>query len=527
MTLNSYPFPAILHSKGFALIGSFVLLMLAANPATAQNGNDALRFTQRFPGTSAVSVGIAGTGVAGVADPSALVLNPAGLGFAGRSSISGSLSSFNIQDDSFYRLDGSSFPGSADLTTTGVGHLASIYKVPTSQGSLVLGISFSQVTTYERDLFFEGENGLNSITDFFMPLQDEFELTEEGTDVFTEFFRTPSFIAFETFAIDFDQGLFDDDDPIPFLPAVSAGTVLQSGFVTEEGRMSEINFGAAMEAAEGVMIGASLNIPIASYTFTRVFEEEDIFNDNDGSNGTTDFDYLRYTESFHSDMVGINGRLGLSARVSPQMRLGFTIETPTSLSIEDEFFTVLRTEFDNGDLFIYGDQPDEDAGTGIFEYTLTTPWRLGAGVSYRSGSFTLMADAEWVDWSQMKFSHTNNSFADENRSIQEQFDAVLNARFGATFETGDFIIRGGFAIYPDPHNNLFSQAGDGSAVDRERQYFSLGAGYRISNMLRADVGWIQEQFDDAYSPYTEVANAPVVAEEVIRNRVQIGFTVRI
>jgi hypothetical protein len=117
-----------------------------------------------------------------------------------------------------------------------------------------------------------------------MPLQGEFELTEDGTDVFTEFFRTPSFIAFETFAIDFDQGLFDDDDPIPFLPAVSTGTVLQSGFVTEEGRMSEINFGAAMEAAEGVMIGASLNIPVASYTFTRVFEEEDIFNDNDGSN---------------------------------------------------------------------------------------------------------------------------------------------------------------------------------------------------------------------------------------------------
>ena len=67
-------------------------------------------------------------------------------------------------------------------------------------------------------------------------------------------------------------------------------------------------------------------------------------------------------------------------------------------------------------------------------------------------------------------------------------------------------------------------AADGAVVDRERQYFSLGLGYRISNTLRADAGWMQEQFNDVYSPYTEVANAPIVDEEVIRNRFQIGFT---
>ncbi|GMQ82954.1 MAG: outer membrane protein transport protein [Rhodothermia bacterium] len=523
MTLKTYAFPSYVKSIGFALIGCFAFLA----PATAQNGNDALRFSQRFPGTTAASVGISGTGIAGVADPSALILNPAGLGFARTSSISGSFSSFEIQDDSFYQMDGSSFPGTSELTSSGVGNFATLYKIPTSQGSLVLGASFSQITTYERNLFFEGENGLNSITDFFMPLQDEFELNEEGDDLFPEFFRTPSFIAFETFAIDFDQGLFEDNNPIPFLPAVSTGTVAQSGSVTEEGRMNELNIGGAMEAAKGVMIGASINIPFARYTFTRIFKEEDIFDDNDGSGGTTDFDYLEYSESFQSDMVGINARLGLSAKVSPQMRLGFTIETPTELTIDEDFDTVLRTEFDNGDVFTYGDQADENEGSGRFEYTLTTPWRVGAGVSFRSGSFTLMADAEWVDWSQMEFSSDNGTFFEENRSIREQFDGVLNTRIGATYEAGDFILRGGFAVYPDPQDRRFAQAADGTVVDRERQYFSLGLGYRISTTLRADAGWMQEQFDDVYSPYTEVANAPIVAEEVIRNRFQIGFTYRL
>ena len=85
-------------------------------------------------------------------------------------------------------------------------------------------------------------------------------------------------------------------------------------------------------------------------------------------------------------------------------------------------------------------------------------------------------------------------------------------------------------VVPPPANargELCPAAPRRSEVDRERQYFSLGLGYKISNTMRADVGWMQEQFDDVYSPYIEVANAPIVDEEVIRNRFQIGLTYRL
>jgi len=504
----------------------FVLVaMLVFSPiAIAQTGDDALRFTQRFPGQTAASIGLAGTGIAGVGDASALILNPAGLGLARESAISGSFSSFDVSDESFFLLPGSSFPGESDVTNTGVGSLSAIYKVPTTRGSLVLSIAFNQVSTYERNLFFEGENDRNSITDFFMPFSDEFELVDDGVEIFPDFFRTQSFIAFETFAIDFNQGLFDDGDPVPFLPAVSAGTIAQIGSVVEEGRMNELNFGGAFEAAKDIFVGASVNIPFARYTFTRTFEEDDIFDDNDGQNGTTDFDYLSYEETFQSDMVGINARLGLSAKVSPQIRIGATIETPTIMAVEDEFETILFTEFDNGDSFRYGGAVNEDEGSGFFEYDITTPWRLGAGASYRSSGLTLLADVEVVDWSQLELDSEDVSFASENRDIKRQFDAVVNTRLAASFVTGDFIIRGGIALYPDPHDKSFAETIDGSVVDKERKFFSLGLGYRISRELRADVGWIQERFDDVYLPYSEVADAPVVQEEITRNRFQIGVT---
>lgn len=503
----------------FVLVGMLVIAPIAL----AQTGDDALRFTQRFPGYTASSIGLAGTGIAGVADPSALILNPAGLGLFRASSISGSFSSSEVTDESFYRVPGASFPGESDVTNTGVGSLSAIYKVPTSRGSLVLAIAFNQITTYERNLFFDGENDRNSITDYFMPLPGEFEFIEDGDDFYPDFFRTPSFIAFETFAIDFDQGLFDDGDPVPFLPAVSAGTVAQIGSVVEEGRMNELNFGGAFEASKDIFVGASVNIPFAQYTFTRTFEEDDIFNDNDGENGTTDFSYLSYEETFESDMVGINARLGLSAKVSPQIRVGATIETPTIIAVDEKYHTVLFTEFDNGDAFEYGDELAEDAGTGFFEYDITTPWRLGVGASYRSAGLTLLADVEVVDWSQLELDSKDVSYAAENRDIQRQFDAIVNTRLAASYETGDFIIRGGVALYPDPHDESFAETIDGSLVDKDRKFFSIGLGYRISRELRVDLGWIQERFDDVYRPYTEVADAPFVEEEIVRNRFQIGI----
>ncbi len=506
------------------VVSVLVAMLLFAPIALAQTGEDALRFTQRFPGYTAAGIGLAGTGIAGVADPSALILNPAGLGLARASSISGSFSSFEVTDESFFRLPGASFPGESDVTNTGIGSLSTVYKVPTSRGSLVLAISFSQISTYERNLFFEGENDRNSITDYFMPLPGEFEFIDDGVDFFPEFSRTPSFIAYETFAIDFNQGLFDDGDPVPFLPAVSAGTVAQIGSVVEEGRMNELNFGGAFEAAEDIIVGASVNIPFARYTFTRTFEEDDVFNDNNGANGTSDFAYLSYTESFQSDMIGINARLGLSAKVSPRIRIGATLETPTVIAVEDEFNTALFTEFDNGDAFEYGDDRAEDAGTGFFEYDITTPWRLGAGVSYRSAGLTLLADAEFVDWSQLELNSKDVSYAAENRDIRRQLDAIVNTRIAASYETGDFIIRGGLALYPDPRDASFADRIDDSVVDRDRRFFSVGLGYRISKELRADLGWIQERFDDVYRPYSEVADAPVVEEEIIRNRFQIGIS---
>ena len=88
---------------------------------------------------------------------------------------------------------------------------------------------------------FDGDNGSNSVTDYFMPFSGEFELVDDGDGgVFPEFSRPLSFIAFETYAIDLDGGLLAAGENVPFLPAVSYGTVAQFGFVEDTGKMYEV-----------------------------------------------------------------------------------------------------------------------------------------------------------------------------------------------------------------------------------------------------------------------------------------------
>ncbi|QXD14630.1 outer membrane protein transport protein [Rhodocaloribacter litoris] len=508
-----------MFSKGWWLpVLALATAGMLATTAHAQTGEDILRFTARFPGVGPVMTGMGGAGVAGVDDFSALFLNPAGLAYFRTSAVSGSLASLSTEEEGVFRVPGTRNALSNDISDTQMGHLAYVYRFPTRRGSLAFGVALGQVNTFERDLLFEGRNPSNSITDFFMPLPGEFTLEEDEQGLFPVFTRDLSFIAFETFAIDLDPDLVQAGDPVPFVPAVTRGTVAQVGSVTETGSMRELNFGGAFEAARDVMVGLSVNIPFGTYHFLRVFEEEDIDNANDGTGGTTDFDFLRFEERFRSELVGVNVRAGVTARLAPQVRVGFTVETPTRYDVDEEFDTLLETFFDNGDVFVYGDEAREDAGSGVFEYDIVTPWRLGAGLTVENAGFTLSADAEFVDWSQMELEADGFSFADENRRIRRAYDAVVNARLGVAYTLGAFVLRGGFAYQPDPRT-----ADD--EVDRDRLFYAAGFGYRVNEQFQLDFGWMQERFDDQYRPYVEVTDAPVVDEQVVRNRFVLGVKV--
>jgi outer membrane protein transport protein (OMPP1/FadL/TodX) len=500
-----------------ALVG--ILSLTGIESASAQTGDDALRIAQRLPLASAQLAGSAGVGVAGRGDLGDLFLNPAGLGLMKRGAFSIGLNTSNVQDDAIYSIGGSSAVAStSDLTQTRLGNISYAYRFPTSQGALVIAAGLSQVASFQRSLSFEGDNGLNSITDYLMPIPGEFELMEDADGVFPEFTRPLSFIGFETFAIDLDPDASAAGAANPFLPAVSRGTILQSGLVTEEGYQSEFAVGGSVEAAEGVLVGVSLNVPFGRYRFNRVLNEDDVRDDNNGTGGTTDFDFLTFGQSFESRMVGVNLRAGVSALVGSNLRFGVSVETPTYYTVSEDYDTNLVTGFDNGDSFEYGFSADQDAGRGSFEYEIRTPWKLATGLSFDTGKLSLSGDLELIDWSQLELDSRDFAFTDENLAIRQELNARVNLRLGAGYRFEKLTLRGGLAVTPDPRANSVGP-------NRDRGIVSLGASYQVNSQFAFDLGLMAEVFDDQYRPYTEVADAPIVNEEVVRSFFSLGVRV--
>lgn len=491
--------------------------LLAIQPVSAQSGEDALRFSRRQPlFTPGLAAG-AGTGQAGLGSFSDLFQNPAGLALMDRSAFSFGLSTVSVTDDGIFRVGGSGNPMTDDVMKTRLGHLAWAYRVPTTQGSLVFAAGLARQASFDRQLGYQGENPVNSLTDYLMPVQGEFELLEDNQGIYPDFTRTLSFIGFETYAIDLDDAALAAGDPVPFKPAVRAGTVLQTGLVVEEGGMTDLSFGAAIEAAKGVMVGLSLSIPFGTYDYYRLHEEDDLYDDNDGSGSTTDFNSLRFIETYSSNLVGVNARAGVTAALMPGLRLGLSIETPTIYSVDEDYDTRLSTAFDNGDRFEYGDGADEDAGRGTFQYEVISPWRMGLGLSFSAGDLTVSGDATLVDWSALELDSDTYSFLDENIATRESMETTVATRLGVSYRLEDVTVKGGFGYDPDPRVRMPTD------LDRGRTYFGAGASYAINSQFAFELGWAMEQFDDEFLPYQEVDDAPVVAEKLNRHFVQFGL----
>lgn len=511
------------------------LLVVAAGApwtAQAQTARDALRFSQRAPAVSeARSLGRGGAARAGIAGPTALFYNPAGLGWMESSAASGALAFIGTSDEARFR---------SNLQETSVddygGHAALAYKFPAQRGSLVFGGAYNQTNTFGRELGFRGMNSQSSITQTLLPTEREYFI-EDGLPSFDA--DVPSsalpFAAYQAGAIEFYGGELDEGD-YPFGPAVLEGTTVeQIGTVEEGGRQSEINFGAGVAAASGVMVGLSANVALGRYQFVhRLSELDNGDNDNysviTGDETYRGLDEVRFEERFESNLSGVSLRGGLSAEAVPGVRLGLTLETPTFYTVNESYTQAeITTFFDDGNQLSYGGL-EGDEGVGQIEYRVRTPWRLGAGgqanlLALTNGvaDLTLSADVELVDWSQLSLDAEEIDFETQNQVAEEDFGAVLNTNIGAEYRMAGFALRAGFAHRPDPRDSSGSgvETSTAEAPDTDRQFYSLGAGYRFSERFEINAGWMQEHFEDTFRPYGG-ENAPRIAEEVTRNRFLVG-----
>lgn len=429
------------------------LLAGATRTAEAQFAEDALRFSTPGLGVGAAWLGSGNATVGHIDDYSAMFWNPAGLANMRSYEFSFGLSYFGYNNEASY-LDNttSSYASSVNLNALGIA-----IPVPTVQGSLTFALGFGRHSTYKTTAEFGGFNASNSIVESMLGQDLPYAIYLASTDS--------------------ASGL-----PIPFV----TGNIQQDAVVSESGGINNWSLGAAVDVAKDLSIGATFNYQEGSYQYDREFQETDTRNFYNGA-PPDDFYRFRYSSTISSSLSGVSGLFGIMYRAKGFLRFGMTVRTPTYYWIKEDFGDRGVSEFD---------PTSPDAGPfqadypGYTEYEITTPLVVSGGAALNFWDFlTVAADAEYTDWTEMKFETTNPDLQEENRLITKVYRSTVNLRGGAELNLlGSGVrLRAGLIWNPSPYKD--------DPPEFDKVYLTAGAGFEFAGNVALDVAYARGFWD--------------------------------
>ena len=273
---------------------------------------------------------------------------------------------------------------------------------------------------------------------------------------------------------------------MPFLRMLRSSLSL---LFERDGGIYELVFGWAGNIKEKFSIGVGIGVPFLAYEENKNYQELDNADDIPVFNG------LRFQESLAVGGTGINLKLGTIIHPNRKIRLGLSVESPTFYSITEDFNTVV------GYSYTFEDQTfsrNESSPNGTFTYSLRTPWKANAGLSYLFSvndiNGFLSASVDYKDYSSASFGF-DTDFPGEravNEELEFQLDKALNYSFGGEVAIKKLRLRAGLILEGSPfavdENNTFNKI------------YSTGLGFR-ANRFFIDVAYRLSTSTEGYSPY--------------------------
>lgn len=475
-----------------------VAIVAATSNTYAQYAGDAVRFSQgnygstsRFKGLGNAQIGVGG-------DMSSLGGNPAGLGLITRSEFSFTPEFNSYSGDASYLGQNSS----ADKNKMNLNHIGVVWYNPTlvragsdtKKGviSTVLGIGYNRNNDFSQEISYGGLNTSNSFRTYLAEVanRSKDQLTGNLPELGIET------DAFYGYLINYNADGSRNYSADPFANAN------QRKIESRAGSTSELNFSGAINISNQVYIGASVGLVNVRYISDAVFTEAGILNPydpNDGYTGNEDYT-LNFRQNQETNGSGVNGRLGVIVRPVPNFRIGATFQTPTWLTIDDDYSeSISNTLTSDGTTDNFNNQPYDYR----FSYKLRTPLKGSLGASYVLGNRAIIAaDVDFVDYSTIRFSERDNNstteyratIAQSNSDIRDSYKEAVNFRVGGEYRvTGNFNLRAGYGINGSPIK------GDDDN-DYSTKYYSGGVGYRV-NQYYVDLAYQRVESTNNYTPY--------------------------
>ena len=360
-----------------------LILLLAYSLSPIAYSQDVQRFAERSTIGSARYVGMGGAMTAIGGDPSAAMVNPAGLGLYRRSEISVSI------DET---IDNTQQVGSNDTyqrTRFAAPHISAIWAWGNSQkqrGLVYNNFMFSlnRLANFNRDIVVKGAGmgmvpTICNITNDEGGVSEEFLVNKPWDDVEIGWL---SILGYEAYLI----------DPIEnnkWKPAVDFTDGSLS--ISETGTSDQYTISWAGNISNQWYIGIGLNIPTINYTKHTSLREENKQNSSSAE----------LKSMFHVSGVGVSGSFGLIYRPIQALRIGASLQTPTILSLSRQ---------STGDMYstIAGQKYEVlTPESGVMDIDIASPLRTSVSVAGQLGKIGLIAvQYDYAHSNEMEDIHT-------------------------------------------------------------------------------------------------------------------------
>jgi long-subunit fatty acid transport protein len=485
-----------------------IIAITASWSAAAQNEADVQRLSSNYLFGTARNSALGGAMGALGGDMSAVFYNPAAIGVFRFSEISATpgLEMNTINSN----LSGETGTGNVSkVVLNNAGFVLSNETKNPNWRSFNLGISYNRINSFNDVL------NIGSDVSYFQSLVYDFVNEANGLTV-DQLNPLSADLAYRTFVID------GPDPPGNFFGAYIPGDIIeQKQEATRSGRLSETSLAFGGNYDDIIYLGGSLNIQSVRYESQVVTTERYLSSTNPPLPGDPFMTSYALTEELKIDGIALNLRIGAIAKIGEVIRLGGSIQTPTTFSLTDDFTNSITANWINDS------QSQRFAeAVGFDTYRIRTPWRYMASLATFIGKKGFISGQyEYANFAggELKEASGNSGsrYNDVNLLIASQFTGVHTFRVGMEFRaTKSLFLRGGFARFSNPIPSNEEFAGN---ANLNRLQYSGGIGYRKA-LWSLDASYVMSRFDELYKA---TANGYIATLENSLGLVSLTFSYRL
>jgi len=469
----------------------FLLGFVIATTSNAQDQIDALRYSNlNYSGTARFNaMGGAFTALGG--DFSSISLNPASVGVYRSSELTFS-PSFLFTGNSANFYGNKTDNGRLNFNIGNIGYVGHSKQDKNGWKGLNFAVGYNRTNSFNREYNFK--SGFQDSESLINTYVNELNTYNSGMGLaagqIASYYPSDISLAYETFLIDsingggYDVRFYDVDG------------ISKSFNVIEKGGMGDLGITVGANYEDKLYIGAAVAFSIVNFNQQTTYKEKMNYSTPiDSANQAAGFyrvnDFTRRT-SLDVNGSGVNLKFGLIYKPIDIIRLGASIQSPTYLSLDDNYSTSINSNMSDG-------EDNFDEYLSEFSYRINTPWRTNAGIGFILGKKAIIsADYEYVNYPKAKLKDaldatSSYGFDAENVNINDDFSKAHNVRLGVEYRINQpYSVRGGFKYNDNPLNTNLSE-------NLSSKTFSGGIGYKDERGYFIDLAYSLRKYSETQS----------------------------